>query len=158
MLSPGGYPADSERVPVIAFRSQPGGNPPLPRAVPAVDVAVLDALIAEIGDGTPELRAMLLADFLADAPEQMTALVSAAAAGDGAAVSAGAHGLRSACALLGALRLADLLAELEQQAKSPQVELPSLVAPSAAEFDRVQFELTRLQAADDEAVHGHREG
>lgn len=130
----------------VPIQPQPVDGCPAPR--PAVDVDVLTDLVEQIGKGLPGLRGELVADYLRDAPRQISKLVAALAAKDDAGAAAAAHQLRSGSALLGATRLAQLLSEVEAAAGRSGSDLGALGATAVAEFALVRVEMGELHSAD----------
>lgn len=114
---------------------------------PAVDAAVLDALMTEIGADMPELREHLLSSYLTDAPVLVASMSAAAALGDRPGVAGAAHQLRSSSALLGASRLAQLLAVVEQEAKAGDGDLPALIEQLVIDFGQASAEFTSMLVA-----------
>src|SRR5581483_5591408 len=114
-------------------------------AATAVDEGVLSALVEEIADGDVTILDDLIPSYLDEAAEQVTQLEEAAVTGDASTVSAIAHSLKSASAVLGALPLADLLRQAETTAREQAPDLPALVEPIRREFTRAADVLTRLR-------------
>ena len=108
----------------------------------AVDAGVLDSLRALGGEDDPELFIELIQIFLDDTPQRMTQMAEALAGNDGEAIGQAAHALKSSCATLGALILADLFKKIELAGKELDVERArSLVARTEEEYARVETEL-----------------
>lgn len=82
----------------------------------ALDRRVLDQLREDLGD-TAALREVI-STFLERSPSMLVALREAAARGDVAAVSAGAHAMKGTSATLGARALSQQCAELERLARA----------------------------------------
>jgi len=102
----------------------------------ALDRRVLDHLREDLGD-TAALREVI-STFLERSPSMLTALREAAARGDVAAVSAGAHAMKGTSATLGALALASLCAELERLARAGSMsEVVAKVSAIEAEYGSV---------------------
>lgn len=103
----------------------------------------LDAtVIASLMDlGGEPLLAELVDLFCADAPSQMAELQEAAREGDAARIAAAAHSLKSSCANLGAVRLAELSRQLELAGRAGTIES----AADVIELSRVELE--RVSAA-----------
>jgi len=84
---------------------------------------VLDpAVVAELrraqdAFGKPGFIRQLAGLFLADAPGKMDRLRQAFTAGDAAAIRELAHALKSNCGMLGATRMADACARMEEAAE-----------------------------------------
>jgi signal transduction histidine kinase/DNA-binding response OmpR family regulator/HPt (histidine-containing phosphotransfer) domain-containing protein len=108
----------------------------------AVDAGVLDSLRALGGEDDPELFIELIQIFLDDTPQRMAQMAEALAGNDGEAIGQAAHALKSSCATLGALILADLFREIELVGKELDVERArSLVVQTGEEYARVETEL-----------------
>lgn len=84
---------------------------------PAINVADLQKLKAMIGGDIEDLQE-LVDDFLANLPQQTTALRAAAQSQDWGAMRITAHSCKSNARDLGAAHLSELCAELELQCKS----------------------------------------
>jgi len=105
---------------------------------------VLDQLREDLGD-TAALREVI-STFLERSPSMLIALQEAAARGDVAAVSAGAHAMKGTSATLGALALSELCAELERLARAGSMsEVVARVPPIEAEYGSVDRAL-RVEA------------
>jgi signal transduction histidine kinase/DNA-binding response OmpR family regulator len=81
----------------------------------ALDRRVLDQLREDLGD--PAALREVISTFLERSPSMLIALREAAARGDVATVSAGAHAMKGTSATLGALALSQQCAELERLAR-----------------------------------------
>ncbi|MFN7086266.1 MAG: response regulator [Burkholderiales bacterium] len=117
-------------------------------AGPHLDAGVLAGL-RELGGGAEgeALVASLAGLFLEDAPKQLRAARAAAAAGDAAGLRAAVHTLKSSAANMGALRLSELAAALERDARDAMPPQPlTRLAEMEAEFEAVRPELERLRA------------
>jgi HPt (histidine-containing phosphotransfer) domain-containing protein len=112
---------------------------------PAVDEGVLETLREEVGDGDSTILIDLIDSYLAEAADQVESIETAAESADAATLSAVAHSLKSASALLGAGPLADLLKRTELAAKESGGDVTGLAAPVRREFDRVAESLRRLR-------------
>jgi HPt (histidine-containing phosphotransfer) domain-containing protein len=86
-----------------------------------LDLAVVDELRASV-DGDEEFITELVRTYLAEGPENLAAMESAAAAGDAAAMVRPAHSLKSSSAALGAMRLSELAREIEYAGRSGSAE------------------------------------
>ncbi|EJM60781.1 Hpt domain-containing protein [Pseudomonas sp. GM48] len=108
-----------------------------------VDRDVLSALREVMEDGYPEL----LDVFLADSEERLKVLRAAVRTADSAALLVEtAHSFKGSCSNMGALRLAELCHQLEQQAKDlPWAAVQELVREIDREFAgiRPQYEAER---------------
>ena len=102
----------------------------------ALDRRLLDQLREDLGD-TAALREVI-STFLERSPSMLTDLREAAARGDVAAVSAGAHAMKGTSATLGALALSSLCAELERLARAGSMsEVVARVPAIEAEYGSV---------------------
>ena len=114
----------------------------------AVDPALLDDLGRRMGD---DAGARMIADlinlFLRDTPERIVAIRIAAEAGDAAALREAAHALRGSTAAVGAPRMADLCASLEEMGATGSVgDAP----PMAAELEEA---FTETKQALEDRLH-----
>jgi signal transduction histidine kinase/CheY-like chemotaxis protein/HPt (histidine-containing phosphotransfer) domain-containing protein len=109
-----------------------------------LDRRVLDQLREDLGD-TAALREVI-STFLERSPSMLIALQEAAARGDVAAVSAGAHAMKGTSATLGALALSEQCAELERLARAGSMsEIVVRVPAIEAEYGSVDRAL-RVEA------------
>ncbi len=133
-----------------ASTAPPPGAPPNPTSGEGaaatdegLDPAALDEL-RRLGGST--LCTRILALYGRTLGEHRAAIVSAIAAGDLATMSRHAHMLKSGSGQIGAGRLRDLCASLEQAGRDGQLSGASdLQAPFAAECDRVSALLLRIE-------------
>jgi CheY-like chemotaxis protein len=121
----------------------PGAEPDVDRAAAGVlDREALDELAAVGGDG---FLAELVSTYRRDAGQLLATIRSAAAGGARDDVRAAAHALRGAAAMLGAVALPRLCAELERSAAdATDGELDAAVTGTAAAHERFVAELERL--------------
>jgi PAS domain S-box-containing protein len=120
----------------------------VPEPPPAVDDAVFEELVAELGDPDGEFMTELINSYLAEGATASAELVRTAAAGDTVAFAATAHTWRSTSALIGATTLASLLLHAEGCARESSAELPAQARAIAADYRLVSAWLVqRLQAA-----------
>jgi CheY-like chemotaxis protein len=121
-----------------------------PRSVPlpsAVDDAVFEELVEELGDPDGEFITELVSSYLEEGTAQSAELIRTAAEGDSIAFAATAHTWRSTSALIGATTLASLLLEAEASARESSAELPAQAEAIAADYRLVSAWLVqRLQA------------
>ena len=93
--------------------------------------------------------------YLAETPIHLRGLRTAIGQKDRAALRYAAHSLKSSSAMVGAIALASLCAQLEalsQPTSTALVDLPILLAPLEAEYERVQTALARAaQTAEHES-------
>jgi hypothetical protein len=121
----------------------PGAVPRLPSAV---DDAVFEELVAELGDPDGEFLTELISSYLEEGTAQSAELIRTAAEGDAVAFAATAHTWRSTSALIGATTLASLLLEAEACARESSAELPAQAEAIAADYRLVSAWLVqRLQ-------------
>jgi PAS domain S-box-containing protein len=122
-----------------------------PRSVPlpsAVDDAVFEELVEELGDPDGEFITELVSSYLEEGTAQSAELIRTAAEGDAIAFAATAHTWRSTSALIGAMTLASLLLEAEASARESSAGLPAQAEAIAADYRLVSAWLVqRLQAA-----------
>jgi len=108
----------------------------------AVDPDVLESLRELGGEEDPGLFAELVEIFLDDTPQRMQQIQDAIENDDAEALGAAAHALKSSCANLGALALADLFKELEFAGRDQDLDRAGpLVRRSTEEYGRVEEEL-----------------
>jgi HPt (histidine-containing phosphotransfer) domain-containing protein len=114
---------------------------------PAIDPAVFDELMAQLGDGDMQIRGEIISSYLTDAEDYLGRLGDAAVSGDTVTAGLCAHTLRSTSALLGALDLAELLQQTEDlAAASRSADLVASAALVESEYQRVRGSL--LQRRD----------
>jgi PAS domain S-box-containing protein len=124
-----------------------GASRPLP-VPPMSDGAVFRAhVLVESCDGDPGIIAEVLDAFLEQAPDDLDRIVRALAEGDLSAARRAAHGMKGACATVGAETLAAACRRIEQ--------LPGGAAAPDAEAARLVF--VRAWSALSEAIEAHRE-
>jgi HPt (histidine-containing phosphotransfer) domain-containing protein len=110
----------------------------------AVDEAIFEALLDQLGEPDAEFRRELIDSYLNEGVGYAEAAVAAASAQDAATFGRAAHALRSSSALMGATRLADMLLQAEAVARVTPSGLPELAGPISAEYDRVAASLVLL--------------
>ena len=91
---------------------QTGPGPP----EQAVDASTLAALRDLQGEGPPDILAELIAVYLRDTPPRLAALHEAVAHADAEALRRAAHSLKGSSSQIGAVQVARLCADLEEQA------------------------------------------
>ncbi|WP_300454408.1 ATP-binding protein [Accumulibacter sp.] len=132
-----------------ASTAPPPGAPPNPTSGngAATDEGLDPAALEELHClGGSALCTRILALYGRKLGEHRAAIVSAIAAGDLATMSRHAHTLKSGSGQIGAGRLRDLCASLEQAGRDGQLSRASdLQAPFAAECDRVASLLRRME-------------
>jgi CheY-like chemotaxis protein/HPt (histidine-containing phosphotransfer) domain-containing protein len=145
-------PSRSPAVPVdpsaAALRASP--TAPLQVAPPALDTAAFAALKGLYHDEDPAALRGILAHFIQDALMRLETLRTTATADNATALAQAAHGLQSSSASVGALGMAALCQELEQQGRAGTgaAALP-VIEQLADEFLRVR------QALELEGVQVH---
>ncbi len=112
--------------------------------LPAVDLATFSRLRAEMDNQVDVLRD-LLAVFLEETPEQIKQAREGLASGDAEVVGRAAHTVKGSCRDLGAGRLADVSAELEEAARENRLEdAQPMIEAIAAEYQRVAEEVAKI--------------
>jgi CheY-like chemotaxis protein len=120
----------------------------VPMLSSAVDDAVFEELVAELGDPDGEFITELVSSYLEEGTAQSAELIRTAAEGDAIAFAATAHTWRSTSALIGATTLASLLLDAEASARESSAELLAQAEAIAADYRLVSAWLVqRLQAA-----------
>jgi HPt (histidine-containing phosphotransfer) domain-containing protein len=105
-----------------------------------LDTTVLVALRESVGDD-PAFLAELVGDFLADAPDQLVALRSAAGSGDAPAAMRAAHTLKGNSRTFGAMELAACCQDAETAARAGDLD------DVLARLDAIEAEWGRVDAA-----------
>jgi HPt (histidine-containing phosphotransfer) domain-containing protein len=126
-----------------------GGPANVRRDTPALDPTMLSQLRGlDLGDGGA-FMSEVVGLFLTLAPERLEALRNAARNGDAAAVRRLAHSFRTSCGNVGAARMHNLCAELEEQARRGDGGTAALVEELFAEYEAVRpaLEAARITAA-----------
>jgi HPt (histidine-containing phosphotransfer) domain-containing protein len=111
---------------------------------PAVDPAVLDGLLDQLGDAGPATRRAVLDNYVSQGTGWIEELVTAAHAGDGETIGRVAHTLRSSSQVVGALRLATLLREAEQASRIAGTDLVPYACSIETEYHRVAAALAAM--------------
>jgi HPt (histidine-containing phosphotransfer) domain-containing protein len=115
-----------------------GAAPPAGDADP-LDRNVLAGLRDLQGEGEPDILKELGEMFLEDAPGQLEALRGAVSRGDAQSVLRVAHALRGSCGNMGAGRMSEISARLEDVGASNDLaRAPDLLSRLEAEFARVR--------------------
>ena len=115
----------------------PTASVPTEGAKPALDLAVLRALVGD----DPQIVDELLADYAAAARDLAAGIHEAFVAGDLGRIATGAHQLKSSSRAVGALALGEVCAELEMTSRAGAAD--DAVRPW---IDRFANELVRVQA------------
>jgi HPt (histidine-containing phosphotransfer) domain-containing protein len=103
------------------------------------------AMLRDLDDGDGELMATLAREYERDSDRQLTAMHQALADADAHALERAAHTLKGASANLGAARLAELCARLQELGRAGELDgAATLVAAAVTELDRVHRELPEL--------------
>ena len=119
--------------------------PPAPAAPGAgLDARVLGELRALDAPGSGFFQGVI-GLFLSTAPGRLDALVAAVRSADAEAVRRMGHALRSTCGNVGAKRMHDLCASLEERADRPAPELEPLVQALLEEYEQVRSALEAEQ-------------
>jgi len=122
-----------------------GGASPAPVAPAAgLDTRVLGELRALDAPGSGFFQGVI-GLFLSSAPPRLDALSAAARSADAEGVRRLAHALRSTCGNVGAQRMHDLCASLEERADRPAAELEPLVQALLQEYEQVRSALEAEQ-------------
>ena len=124
---------------------------PVDESGAAVDLAILSALIEGL-NGDDVTRAQFVDAFLFEAERRIPVLLEAADAGDANAFVGAAHALKSSAAWLGALRLARLLSDAEQQGRERPGDLGGATAAIQAEYRRVVVILASMSGSGTPAL------
>jgi two-component system, sensor histidine kinase and response regulator len=90
---------------------------------PTLNMTTLDALRSFQEEGEPDFLTELINDYLLDAPLRLTALSEAITLNAIDLIARAAHGLKGSSANMGAVRLAQLLFELELVVKSSDLSI-----------------------------------
>ena len=108
-------PVTVQRLEAVLTRWSPRTGPGAPDE--AVDARALAALHDLHGEGRPDLLAELLAVYLRDTPPRLAALHEAVARADAEALRRAAHSLKGSSSHIGAVQMARLCTDLEDQAR-----------------------------------------
>lgn len=108
----------------------------------AVDVAVIDQLVQDLGD--PAVVTGVISTFIADAPRRLAVIAAENGSEDAADIGRAAHTLKSTAALLGASTLADACAGIEEICRTGRPPPPNHVAEIEHQLAAVLAELTSL--------------
>jgi CheY-like chemotaxis protein/HPt (histidine-containing phosphotransfer) domain-containing protein len=143
-------PSSPSTVPIVPPQAGVMNHAPTNRPVieqPALNLAVLAELRALQGEGPEDLLTMLVEYFLRDTPSRLASMRTAAAQKDARALERVAHTMKSSCASLGAVPMAELCAQLERCGRNNRLEdaVPSLDRLDG-EFDRVARALPEVLA------------
>lgn len=118
----------------------------------AIDLAVLDALTAQLGDSGTEIRQTLLVTYLQEGAVRMAELRVAVDSNDCSSIQEVAHTLKSSSALLGVLPLADLLQQTEDAARVGTPSVAALAALAEAAYARAAEAITAQLSSPPDAL------
>jgi CheY-like chemotaxis protein len=115
----------------------------------AVDASALAALQDLQGEGQPDLLAELSAIYLRETPLRLAALHEALARADAEALRRAAHSLKGSSSQMGAVQMARLCTELEEQARTTNLMgAPETVRRLDEAFGRVRTHLQALAGGE----------
>jgi HPt (histidine-containing phosphotransfer) domain-containing protein len=110
-----------------------------------LDHGVLASLRQLTLPGEPDVLREVLTTFITDVPRRIDALVEAAAGGRGGDVARGAHSLKGSAGNIGARRLQQLAADLEDAVGHGRVgELRDRADAVRREFATLEHEIRRI--------------
>jgi HPt (histidine-containing phosphotransfer) domain-containing protein len=113
-----------------------------------VDASALAALRDLQGEGRPDLLAELLAVYLRDGPPRLAAIHEALARKDAEVLRRAAHSLKGSSSQIGAVQVARLCADLEEQASATDLRgVAETLRRLDEAFDRVRVHLQTLAGA-----------
>jgi HPt (histidine-containing phosphotransfer) domain-containing protein len=113
-----------------------------------LDLETIATLKSLGGAEEPELFVELVDLFVTDAKSHIAALQRALEHNDLRALERTAHTLKSSCANVGAVAMADLCFQLEKLGRASKTEgAAQLVARAAVQYDRVRAALNAQKAA-----------
>ncbi len=157
-------PMTVEELAEVTARWLPAAGPPADLHRPARPSVLDGAVIADLRDveahGSAGFVSQVLGMFLSTAPERLRAMHDAQAAGDAPLLRRLAHGFRSSCGQMGATRMRELCAEVEERAsEGPSAETAGLLEALDAEYEAVRdaLEEERRRGAPSSA-HARTEG
>src|SRR5205085_11049688 len=97
------------------------------------------------GEGQPDILAELISIYLRETPPRLAALHEALARADAGALRREAHSLKGSSSHMGAMQMARLCADLEEQARAADLAgAPETLRRLDAAFDRVRVHLHAL--------------
>lgn len=117
---------------------------PQPLSPATIDYTVLQSLCTLLGDIS--FLVEVVSCYLAETPRHLQVMRTAIEQRDWGALYNAAHALKSNSAMIGAIALASLCANLEAMSRSKpttKVELLTLITGVEAEYERVQVALIR---------------
>jgi PAS domain S-box-containing protein len=143
-------PVTAQRLEAILTRWSPQTGPGAPEE--AVDGNALAALRDLQDEGRPDLLAEVIAVYLRDTPPRLAALHEAVARTDAAALRREAHGLKGSSSQIGAVKMARLCTELEEQAGTTDLMgAPETLRRLDEAFGRVRAHLQALAGGGNES-------
>jgi CheY-like chemotaxis protein len=143
-------PVTAQRLAAVLARWSPQPRPGPPEA--AVDARTLAALRDRLGEGQPDFLAELSALYLRDTPPRLAALHRALARADAATLRREAHGLKGSSSQIGAVQMARLCADLEDQTGTTDLTgAPETLRRLDDAFGRVRAHLHALSGGGDDS-------
>jgi HPt (histidine-containing phosphotransfer) domain-containing protein len=135
-------PVTVQHLEAVLTRWGPQTGPGTPEE--AVDGNVLAAL-RDLGEGRPEILAELIAVYLHDTPPRLATLHEAVAHTDAEVLRRAAHSLKGSSSQIGAVQVARLCADLEEQASTTDLRGAAETLRRLDDaFDRVRAHLQAL--------------
>ena len=138
------FPANTLYAMIAGYlkRAAPGADSvPVARAEPVLERRALESLVLTLEDADEKIVQKILDLYRRKTPPKVDALVDAAKRADLAAASFIAHSAKSSAAMIGGMRLAALLREIEVAARASKVDQTQSLA------HRLPEELAALMAA-----------
>jgi HPt (histidine-containing phosphotransfer) domain-containing protein len=115
---------------------------------PVLDRQVIETLRQLTPPGEPDVLTEVLQMFLSEVPPRLERLRNAWAAGDIQGVYRAAHSLKGSAGNIGAQRLYDVAAQLDELGRAGDAAgIAPLMDALRTEFDKVEDEIRRLLAA-----------
>ena len=106
--------------------------------VPAVDLSVLESRRGPQRDGEPDKLARIVLLFMEDVPPRLESMRQAVGRGEAQSVEETAHLLKGGSGYMGATRMAEICARLQERASSGDLaQTPDLLDELEEEFQRV---------------------
>lgn len=127
--------------PVPAASASPVAAPTEDDDSKLFDQRVIDEIRSLGGPGHPDPLAEVVEVYLRHTPSHIAALRRAVASGDNGGVRAAAHSLKSGSLSIGAVAMARIAADMEQQARA------GVVAGQAARLDGLEATFPQVQRA-----------
>ncbi|MEQ8956404.1 MAG: Hpt domain-containing protein, partial [Coleofasciculus sp. C2-GNP5-27] len=121
---------------------------PAPASQAALNLEVLQAFRAAIGDAASDCLAQLIDIFLTETPTLIQAMETAIVQGDAAGLEQSAHTLKSSSASLGAITFSEYCKNLEKLGQGDQLTTASeIMSPLKCEYERVKVELMDIKSS-----------